>query len=50
MGPAVVVVATLSAAEPPLAVALTMPYAPPPTAMAAAARAIGLLALRENMS
>jgi hypothetical protein len=41
--------AAVAVAEPPLAVALTMPYAPPPIAMAVAPMAIDLVSLRENM-
>jgi hypothetical protein len=42
-------VAVVAVPEPLLAVALTMPYAPPPIAMAAAPTAMDLVSLRENM-
>jgi hypothetical protein len=43
-------VATVAVPEPLLAVALTMPYAPPPSAMVAAPIAMNLVSLRENMN
>jgi hypothetical protein len=44
-----VVGAAPAAAEPPPAVALTMPYVPPPIASAAAPAAIDLVIFRENI-
>jgi hypothetical protein len=41
--------AAVAVAEPLPAVALTTPYAPPPSAMVAAPIAMNLLSLRENM-
>jgi hypothetical protein len=41
--------AVVAVPEPVLAVALTMPYAPPPTAIVAALMAMDLVSLRENM-
>jgi hypothetical protein len=42
-------VAAVAVPEPLLAVALTMPYAPPPSAMVAAPMAMNVVSLRENM-
>jgi hypothetical protein len=44
-----VAVAVVAVPEPVLAVALTMPYAPPPSAIVVAPMAIDLVSLRENM-
>jgi hypothetical protein len=50
LDPTAVVIDVPAAAELLPEVALTIPYAPPPTAMAAAPTAIALVSFRENMS
>jgi hypothetical protein len=49
VGAAEAAVVVVAVPEPLLAVALTMPYAPPPSTTAVAAIAMGLVSLRENM-
>jgi hypothetical protein len=48
LDPSLAVFAVPAGVEPLLAVALKMPYAPPPTAMAATPTAMVLVSLREN--